>query len=94
MDGWSRDIELGGGHYLSRTVDRDGELAGFIDVHPDARDPRQECCGAVPLEGTAGATAGHAWKLVSADPVTLAPSLLCPTCGNHGFVRDGQWVPA
>ncbi len=32
--------------------------------------------------------------LVSFDPLTIAPSLLCPTCGSHGFIRDGSWVPA
>jgi hypothetical protein len=34
------------------------------------------------------------WQLVSDDPLTLSPSLLCGRCGDHGFVREGVWVPA
>jgi hypothetical protein len=36
---------------------------------------------------------GH-WTLVSREPLTLSPSLLCRLCGHHGFIRDGKWVPA
>jgi hypothetical protein len=25
---------------------------------------------------------------------TVSPSILCPDCGLHGFVRDGRWVSA
>ncbi len=34
------------------------------------------------------------WDLVSLDPLTVSPSLLCQTCGAHGFIRDGRWVKA
>ncbi len=34
------------------------------------------------------------WKLISTDPVTVTPSLLCRRCGDHGFIRDGRWVAA
>lgn len=34
------------------------------------------------------------WTLVSRDPLTISPSLLCRACGHHGFIRDGKWVPA
>jgi hypothetical protein len=33
-------------------------------------------------------------NLVSQDPITISPSLLCLSCGDHGFIRDGKWVPA
>lgn len=26
--------------------------------------------------------------------LTVDPSILCDDCGLHGWVRDGQWVPA
>lgn len=26
--------------------------------------------------------------------LTLSPSLLCYTCGSHGFIRDGKWIDA
>ena len=34
------------------------------------------------------------WDLISSDPLTLSPSLLCRVCGHHGSIRDGRWVPA
>ncbi|MFD1145952.1 hypothetical protein [Saccharothrix hoggarensis] len=34
------------------------------------------------------------WDVVTLEPLTLSPSLLCRACGHHGFVRDGRWVPA
>lgn len=34
------------------------------------------------------------WTLINFDPLTIAPSVLCRSCGDHGFVRDGKWVPA
>lgn len=37
---------------------------------------------------------GNGWDVVQLDPLTLAPSLLCTSCGHHGFIRDGKWVPA
>lgn len=33
------------------------------------------------------------WKVESWDPLTLSPSLLCQLCGDHGFIREGHWVP-
>lgn len=35
---------------------------------------------------------GH--TLVSTEPLTITPSILCPDCGLHGFVTDGRWVDA
>jgi len=33
-------------------------------------------------------------QVVRLQPLTVVPSILCPDCGTHGFVRDGRWVPA
>jgi hypothetical protein len=32
--------------------------------------------------------------LVSEDPLHVEPSILCPECGDHGFIRDGKWISA
>lgn len=37
---------------------------------------------------------GSGWTVVSKDPLTISPSILCPACGTHGFIRAGKWVPA
>ncbi len=38
------------------------------------------------------------WTVENSDPLTISPSVLCNGnhgCGGfHGFIRDGQWVPA
>ena len=28
----------------------------------------------------------------STDPLTISPSILCPDCGLHGYVRSNRWV--
>ena len=34
------------------------------------------------------------WTVESWEPLTVSPSLLCLRCGDHGFIREGKWVPA
>ena len=40
--------------------------------------------------------AERGWTVVSTDPITITPSILCglPSCRVHGWIREGQWVPA
>lgn len=33
---------------------------------------------------------GH--RIVQEKPLTVEPSVLCPDCGLHGFIRSGLWV--
>ena len=34
------------------------------------------------------------WSLVSSEPLTISPSILCNRCQVHGFITDGVWVTA
>ena len=34
------------------------------------------------------------WRVEQKDPLTVSPSILCRSCGTHGFWRAGAWVPA
>lgn len=34
------------------------------------------------------------FNIESLDPVTLNPSIECPDCHIHGYVRSGSWVRA
>lgn len=43
---------------------------------------------AIPLQPTWS----NGWRVESLEPLTLSPSLLCTSCGLHGFVRNGAWV--
>lgn len=94
-------IDAGGGHYLMPTTchghPEDG-WTGFIEVHPDPKTGKP-CRGGLALRGHGHGTRGDGsprpeWDLVSAEPLTLAPSILCRVCGSHGFVRSGRWVGA
>lgn len=33
------------------------------------------------------------WEVESWEPLTISPSVLC-SCGDHGFIRQGGWIPA
>lgn len=37
---------------------------------------------------------GDQHTIVQRDPLTISPSILCPDCGTHGFIRNGRWVAA
>ena len=37
---------------------------------------------------------GDGWDVLSEDPLTLSPSLLCMGCKHHECITNGKWVPA
>lgn len=95
-------IDLGSGHtmtYCTRYSLEPGERCGIIVYHPIRPDDqvcawRGECGGWVAFDIPANAAdTGHKWQVEQAEPLTLAPSLLCH-CGDHGFIQGGRWVPA
>lgn len=47
--------------------------------------------GLVRFANRGGGQDGH--QLISSDPLTISPSLLC-SCGDHGFLKQGEWRPA
>jgi len=74
-----------------------GEVIGLIEHHPKPGDdaPGMYCGGYIAWVAADGITPKH--HLVSGIPgdeehLTVSPSLLCRTCGHHGFIRDGRWV--
>ncbi len=70
-------------------------LYGFHVTHPDGKGGRCRSAIAVPMPTLPEQESpGDLWTLVSREPLTLAPSLLCRACGDHGFIREGRWVPA
>lgn len=58
------------------------------------------CAGArpsqswIPFKGRPHGCDLIGWTVETEDPLTLSPSILCPECGHHGFIRAGRWVPA
>lgn len=74
------------------------ERAGAIVYHPNLKQPGTECISGInfdlPEMAKARLGSGAVWQVQSWDPLTISPSLLCLVCGDHGFIRDGRWVPA
>lgn len=90
------DLDLGDGHTLTFSQ-YEGERSG-AEVHhkkPDGSD----CAGWIAFAGRAWAKSFQpgaiaTWEVLSEDPLTLSPSLLCRACGDHGFIREGRWLRA
>jgi len=94
-------IDLGHGHTLTLcrwpdiVVPAGGEPFHAADVDHPTPDGRP-CSGHVTLDVPAMREMWPdvpRWTVESWEPLTLSPSLLC-WCGDHGFVREGRWVPA
>jgi len=59
-----------------------GPMARYASIHFDLPEQRPWW------------DASSLWQVESWDPLTISPSILCLTCGDHGFVRLGRWVRA
>lgn len=86
--------DIGHGVRIRFTTYR-GVTSGLIESHPHAATG-ERCSGAITFDlvQTVGLEHRARWRVVSRDPLTLEPSLLCRTCGHHGFIRGGRWIPA
>lgn len=107
------DIDLGDGHLLSYVgwnPDRDinPQYEGIPDIERCGAtiyhlNPQgKPCQGFVHFDTPdvqrvfAGA---NMWTVMSWEPLTLTPSILCkscyppgaPPCGDHGFIENGKW---
>ena len=76
---------------FDHSEDSHWNAAGWLFCH---RIPVQEhqvtpgwCVGSVPRRNPTG----PAWDVLSEDPITLAPSILCLNHNEHGYVRNGKW---
>lgn len=89
--GWHPDRELN--PQLAHLPDNDRSLLIVGHVHPDGK----VCEGGVPVDAPENRRPGHerpTWTLVSVEPLELAPSIHNPSCGLHGHIKQGRWVPA
>lgn len=70
-------------------------IVGFQEYHPRP-DTGAPCSGFVWVDATSDAyiEGSPLWTVVSWEPLTLTPSILCRACANHGFVTNGKWMPA
>jgi hypothetical protein len=103
----SEVIDLGSGHTLRwlrwapDDLPANRERYGFplpVVERAGAVISHGSCEAAVHFEGTQlhefYRDGKNFWTVVSWEPLTLSPSVLCRKCGDHGFIRDGRWVRA
>lgn len=75
-------------HGVAFWLDEDGRHVHFSHRCTTPHDPELEEMYGAPLPlGPDG------WRLVSVDPITVTPSILCKDCDIHGFITDGKWMP-
>lgn len=88
-------VVLGSDHYGKWYAYKGVSKAGMLILHKKGPGPVNSTHAAYPdSEYCLGSVEFPGWTLESEDPVTISPSVWCWACGDHGFVREGKWVPA
>ncbi len=84
--------DIGHGVSIEVAVNSAGSECGVIERHNCNGDT--ETGHWVGFRGVDPQDGHPSWIVEQRDPLTLSPSILCRTCGHHGFIREGRWVPA
>jgi hypothetical protein len=91
------EIDLGDGHRVVFSEYKGEKRVAANIIHPTV-DGKCDGQGFISFTGRAWAREFdgriETWEVVSEEPFTISPSVLCRACGDHGFVRDGRWVRA
>lgn len=88
---WAPDRELNPQYANLPDIARIGATVGHL--RPDNAQP---CAGFIHVDSPQARylfPGRQFWTVESWEPLTLSPSLLCGLCGDHGYIRDGRWVP-
>lgn len=90
--------DIGHGVIITPVFARDSDVVIGLNEEHDRPDGTGRCRGFVLLDVPEGepyrTELTPRWQVESTDPLTLSPSLLCRSCGNHGWIQQGRWVPA
>ncbi len=92
MNRWT---DIGHDHRMSYFTAGDVDPLGLHVEHLTPEGKR--CLGYITFDVDGAedyARPDQMWEVQSWEPLTVTPSLLCNICGDHGFIRDGLWVPA
>lgn len=90
--------DLGHDMWWTKVMDADGNWIGILEWHECIASQNHTdsglSAGGVNFENAPESVRGARWHKSSDDPLTITPSILCRTCGLHGFITKGRWVPA
>lgn len=84
---YEQRVDLGSGVFALFT-DEPRDRASRIAVEHTCTRPRDGLT-VICAPFLTGGPAGH--QLLSEEPLTVSPSVLCADCGLHGFITDGVW---
>ena len=87
-----RGMDIGSGVKVYPVHDKDGAFVGIIEEH--IGKDGAPCSGYCHFRHAANPDTVSSWVVESFEPLTLSPSVLCRTCGHHGFIRQGKWIEA
>ena len=91
------ELDLGDGHRIVFAEYKGEPRVGADVVHPPVEG---KCSGHgwIAFQGRAWAIgfqgAIQTWVVEKDEPLTLSPSILCKSCGDHGHIRNGKWERA
>ena len=91
---WAPDFGLNPQYaHLAHLVRTEGEKIGAIISH---KNQQGEVCEGVivfdlDLTRYGPFKEDPKWVVESWKPLTLSPSLHCPKCGDHGYIKKGKW---
>ena len=87
LDDLAVRLTIGDVRFRRSAHHNDKSVHGYTIEHrrPDA--PELRCTVGLSLCGRAAEGLNH--NLEQADPLTISPSLGCPVCGWHVFIREG-----
>ena len=92
-----KDVERDIGHGVTiKTVTYQGTVVGLEYWHPTPDGKNLRCPGFIYFKGMNGdlhTDDTMEWDVISLEPLTLSPSLLCRGCGHHGHIQNGRWEP-
>lgn len=87
--------DIGHGVSILFTSWGEHEKAGIIERHVCADGDETPGGVLFDLPGVREAFPGSpVWTVESWGPLTISPSVMCRTCGHHGWIRNGRWEPA
>lgn len=88
---WVEAEDVGGGVRLLHRAEGPPRVEHTCGRWPDEQEPDGQLVTVVAPHLKDG---GHTWERDAEGRTTVNPSILCQSCGLHGFVRQGAWSTA
>lgn len=87
-------FKIGPSNWYDKVFDDQGNWIAINEWHVNSKG---RLCGgfvAFNIKSEIFSNSSPKWNVLSYDPLTISPSLLCKACGNHGYIRNNTWIKA